>query len=105
MRNPVDRDNAARHDQAVDSVDSQRNLRHLLNEWDPIGVADLAPDEYDCLIGPLLARLSRGADRAQISEFLWHELEDHFGLDPARYDVDAVANRLVAWWAVLAEGQ
>ena len=30
----------------------QANLRYLLNQWDPIGVADLVDDEYDCLLAP-----------------------------------------------------
>ncbi|MCM2575978.1 hypothetical protein [Streptomyces meridianus] len=80
-------------------LDAQDSLRHLLNEWDPIGVADVVRDEYDCMIGPLLGRLARGAGRAEISEFLWFELEDHFGLDPASRGVDSMANRLVFWWA------
>jgi hypothetical protein len=37
----------------------QDELRYLLNRRDPIGVYDQEhdspPDEYDCLIGPLLA--------------------------------------------------
>ncbi|MFE0604107.1 hypothetical protein ACFW2T_19655 [Streptomyces sp. NPDC058892] len=77
------------------------NLRLLLNEWDPIGVADMVQDEYDCLIGPLLSRLHHRAGRTEISEFLWHEVTEHFGLAPFRYEVDAVADRLVAWWAAL----
>ena len=94
------------HDDSVDQSDLQANLRHLLNEWDPIGVADVVSDEYDCLIAPLLSKLSAGGGRSQISEFLWCELEDHFGLDPDRHDpdrhdVDALANRLVAWWAAV----
>lgn len=76
----------------------QANLTHLLNEWDPIDVADLVLDEYDCMIGPLLSRLSKGDGRLQISEFLWNELENHFGLDPEGLDADGMANRLVAWW-------
>lgn len=99
MDKPLDQNGRWRHDQTVD-VPRQPNLRYLLNEWDPIGVAEIAPDEYDCMIGPLLGRLLAGAGRAEVSEYLWSELEDHFGLDPARYDVDAMANRLVAWWAV-----
>ena len=87
----------------VDPVDAQLNLRYLLNEWDPIGVADLATDEYDCLIAPLLTRLDNGADPAEISEFLRYELEDHFDLDPTHYDVDSVANRLVAGWTVMQQ--
>ena len=79
----------------------QANLRYLLNEWDPLGVAYLESDEYDCLIAPLLSRLSAGNRRSEISEFLWYELEDHFGLDPLGPDIDGMANRLVAWWAAV----
>lgn len=75
------------------------NLRYLLNAWDPIGVADAVDDEYDCLIGPLLRRLAAGGSQAEISEFLWTELEDHFGLDPGPRDVDKIANQLVTWWS------
>jgi hypothetical protein len=77
----------------------QENLRDLLNNWDPLGVADLVSDEYECLLAPLWTRLRTGCSRAQVTEFLWFELEDHFGLDPARYDVDRFANQLVAWAA------
>ncbi|MFF0478899.1 hypothetical protein [Streptomyces sp. NPDC004284] len=77
------------------------SLRVLLNEWDPIGAADSVQDEYDCLIEPLLGRLHRGAGRAEISAFLWHEVTGHFGLSPFRREVDAVADRLVAWWSAL----
>jgi hypothetical protein len=87
----------------VDLVSAQGNLSYLLNDWDPIGVADLVSDEYDCMVGPLLSRLLRGDGRAEISEYLWHELEDHFGLDPHLHEVDSMANRLVAWWAVVGE--
>ena len=40
----------------------QRQARHLLMESDPIGVSGTpdAAGEYDCMIGPLLHRLSRG---------------------------------------------
>ena len=78
-----------------------RYLRDLLNEWDPIGGCHVPPDEYDCLIGPLLSKLSAGAGRSQISEFLRGELEDHVGLDPDGLHVGGLANRLVAWWAAV----
>lgn len=71
-------------------------LRDLLNEWDPIGVADVAHDEYDCLIEPLLSMLAGGARRAEIAEYLRSELRDHFGLDPAHHDIDVVAARTVS---------
>lgn len=74
----------------------QANLRHLLNQWDPIGVADLVDDEYDCLLAPLWNRLIRGVDRASLSEYLWFQVQEHFGLDPERCATDALADRLLA---------
>ncbi|WP_431923127.1 hypothetical protein [Amycolatopsis tucumanensis] len=70
-------------------------IRLLLNEWDPIGVADSVDDEYDCLVWPLLSRLRAGAGVDGIREYLRHEMSDHFGLTA---DVDAIAERLVSWW-------
>ncbi|MFD0139688.1 hypothetical protein ACFVIL_37985 [Streptomyces sp. NPDC127159] len=87
----------------MEPVDAQDSLRMLLNEWDPIGVADLVQDEYDCLISPILSRLTRGAERAEMREFLWHELTEHFGLSHP-YDVDGMADRLAAWWTLYGLG-
>jgi hypothetical protein len=81
----------------------QDELRCLLNRWDPIGVydesLDFPPDEYDCLLGPLLTRLGRHDSRAELSEYLWREVEGHFGLDPDRRGTDGFADRLLAWYA------
>ncbi|MFF4276807.1 hypothetical protein [Streptomyces sp. NPDC001536] len=77
---------------------AEGDLRHLLNEWDPIGVADDVQDEYDCMLAPLLQRLRSGADRTEIGEFLRHELEDHFGLNPLGLRPDAMAVRVIDWW-------
>jgi hypothetical protein len=81
----------------------QDELRYLLNRWDPIGiydeVLDLPPDEYDCLIAPLLTRLARRDSRAELSEFLWHGIEDHFGLDPVQCGTDKFSDCLLAWYA------
>lgn len=80
-------------------IERQVALRHLLNQWDPTGVADLVDDEYDCLLGPLWSLLSRHPSRAEVSEHLWHELEDHLGLDPFDHDIDGLADLLAAWSA------
>lgn len=84
-------------------TDLTAELRYLLNHWDAIGVydeeCDLPPDEYDCLIGPILTRLARRASRAALSEYLWHEIENHFGLDPVRCGADAFADRVLAWYS------
>ncbi|NED16449.1 hypothetical protein [Streptomyces sp. SID9124] len=77
---------------------TEDDLRRLLNEWDPIGVADDVQDEYDCMIAPLFQRLLSGAGRTEVGEFLRHELEDHFGLDPLGLQPDTMAVRVVDWW-------
>ena len=56
------------------------------------------------MLAPLLQRLRSGADRNEIGEFLRHELEDHFGLDPLVLRPDAVAVRVVAWWTSTGRG-
>jgi hypothetical protein len=50
----------------VNQSDLQANLRYLLNEWDQIGAADAVSEEYDCLIAPLLSKLSAGGGRAAV---------------------------------------
>jgi hypothetical protein len=80
------------------NTSTEDDLRQLLNEWDPVGVADDVQDEYDCLLGPLLQRLGSGAGRTEIGGFLRHELEDHFGLDPLGLRPEAMAGRVMAWW-------
>ena len=81
----------------VDEIERrQANLRYLLNQWDPIGVSDLVSDEYDCLLAPLWRLLMQGASRAELSEFLWYDLKDHFGLDPEGCEVDRFADQLAA---------
>ncbi|MFJ8754541.1 hypothetical protein ACIREO_35280 [Streptomyces sp. NPDC102441] len=77
---------------------TEHGLRHLLNEWDPIGVADDVQDEYDCMLAPLLQQLRDGADQQEIGDYLRHELEDHFGLDPLGLRPEAMASRVISWW-------
>ncbi|WP_406179447.1 hypothetical protein [Streptomyces sp. NBC_01006] len=77
---------------------TENDLRHLLNEWDPLGVADDVKDEYDCMLAPLLQQLRGGAGQSEIGAFLRHELEDHFGLDPVGLRPDAMAARVNSWW-------
>jgi len=81
----------------------QAELRYLLDRWDPVGVYDQAldspPGEYDCLIGPVLSRLVRNVGRADLSEFLRNEVENHFGLDPVEARTDLFADSLLAWYS------
>jgi hypothetical protein len=75
-------------------------LRALLNSWDPIGVVGhgAPPDEYDCMIAPVLDLLESGADADGIARFLRDELEEHFGSDPERRaaGIASVSSRMAA---------
>ncbi|MEU8917363.1 hypothetical protein [Streptomyces nigrescens] len=81
----------------------ENDLRHLLNEWDPIGVTDEVQDEYDCMLAPMLQRLRGGANETEIGEFLQHEVEEHFGLDPLGARPEAMAIRVIAWWTAVGK--
>jgi HEAT repeat protein len=85
---------AAEHHRAVTEV------RRLLNAWDFIGVFDPEnnTDEYDCMIGSLLASLAENVDAAGIRHLLDHEIRHHFGMSPAHVDTPNMARRLAAWW-------
>ena len=75
-------------------------LRSQLLAWDPIGVADApeAHDEYDCLLSPLMHRLSDGASAAEVGDWLIAELRDHFGLTANEQRERALAAELKRWW-------
>ncbi|WP_369141816.1 hypothetical protein [Streptomyces sp. R44] len=80
---------------------TENGLRHLLNEWDPVGVADEVQNEYDCMLAAVLQRLRGGADQAELGALLRQELADHVGLDPLGLRPDAMAARVIDWWTTV----
>lgn len=76
-------------------------LRTRLLAWDPIGVsaAPEAQDEYDCLISPLMHRLHDRASTTDITDWLIHEVSDHFGMRPDKKRERALARDLAQWWS------
>ena len=80
--------------------ESQSQVRHLLMEWDPLGVSDLpeAADEYDCLIGPLLRRLSDDADTRSLAQWISSERFRRFGVAADEARDTRLAEALIAWW-------
>lgn len=92
------------------SSERWKQLRALVCEWDPIGVTDdptRPGDEYDCLLGEILARLESRAPRADLSRLLRNQLREHFGLSELPPDVDDFAGSLQQWfetsWASAAD--
>jgi hypothetical protein len=57
-----------------------RELRSLVNAWDPIGLIEAgAPeDEYECIVGPLMRMLEERASQATMNSFLLREFDEHF---------------------------
>jgi hypothetical protein len=79
---------------------AQRELRDLLNTWDPIGVYPSlggSDDEYDCIRDTLLSHLTRGDSRVEIGDYLRTELERHFGLSRPHVP-GTVIDEIFSWW-------
>jgi hypothetical protein len=78
----------------------ERELRELLNEWDPLGVLRDDPewprDEYDAYLAPLFTTLREGGDVAEVRDTLSRALAN-MGLAPAAHREDILADRIVAW--------
>ena len=87
--------------------DVSREVSALLDVWDPIGVYAYEepppPGEYDDLVAPLVGRLARGADDADVANVLSGLLRSDYGLEPPA-DVARFAQRLVAYWRAREEG-
>ena len=77
-----------------------RELRAMLNEWDPIGVSGLgdATDEYDCLLWPLMRMLEENSSVEVLAAYLTTELREHFGLDPSLRGPAEFATRAKNWF-------
>jgi hypothetical protein len=59
----------------------RRRIREVCNaEWDPIGVAEESPDEYDGYVGEVAAMLREGTSDEELFAYLnWAETV-HMGL-------------------------
>ena len=84
------------------TLESQRQLRNLLLEWDPIGIANApeAADEYDCMISPLMHQLHDGEKRREIQNWIVNQVEEHFGMRSDSGRESQLATDLIKWWNV-----
>jgi len=79
-----------------DLADLTPELQVLVNAWDPIGVVDILPDEYDHLTGLILARLELGEDKASFCEFMSNE---GVNLSGSAESGDAFGALVFAWFS------
>jgi hypothetical protein len=81
--------------------ESQKQVRAILMEWDPIGVSDApeAADEYDFMISPLMHLLYDGTDEQELlGRITFHR--DYMGLGEDTIGADRqIAANLLHWWA------
>jgi len=82
--------------------ESQRQLRGLLMEWDPIGVSEFpeAADEYDCMLSPLLHRLHDGVSEEEIRDWIVGEIQRHFEMQADQARESQLVSRIKDWWRV-----
>lgn len=71
----------------------------LRNQWNPIGVALLPKDEYDDYIPSVIGLLMRGADRAQLAQYLLQIASDEMEESLEWAQQLAVADQLLAAYA------
>lgn len=69
-------------------------IREILNEWDPIGVADSVDDEYDAMNFRTLSVLMNKRDKKEIKEILADYTENSMGITIDDGTLDRVADRI-----------
>jgi hypothetical protein len=71
--------------------------RALLEEWDPIGVREIAEakDEYDGYVPTLYGMLISGKPCHEIFDYLWWLETEHMGLTGDRQTTERFADRLM----------
>lgn len=71
-----------------------QKIREVLNDWDPIGVADSVDDEYDAMNFRTLSVLMNKRDKKEIREILADYTENSMGITIDNETLDRVADRI-----------
>lgn len=75
-------------------------MRRRLDAWASAGshAPDEQPDdEWDCLLGPVVALLAHHRKPDEIAARISAELRDHYGLEPGGDDVGFASELRVLW--------
>ena len=75
-------------------------LRGRMNAWDPLGLIDAGapPDEYECVVGPLMRMLESAEDSDVMAQYLNSEFRDHFELPVAMTDIINFVEQTRLWY-------
>jgi hypothetical protein len=73
----------------------------LLQQWDPIGVADIpeAQDEYDAYVDEIHQLLLNGKTERELFDYLWSLETQHMGLSGDR----ATTEKFARWLAEFSQ--
>jgi acetyl-CoA carboxylase alpha subunit len=71
--------------------------RALLNEWDPVGVNEIAEaqDEYDSYVPTIYKMLISRKPRHYVFDYLWQLETEHMGLTGDRQATERFVDRLM----------
>ena len=75
-------------------LDLEEHIRRILNDWDPIGVADEVEDEYDGYINEVLGFLRSGASERAIAARLLAVEQDRMGPPGTPRDIGSRSPRV-----------
>ncbi len=91
-----------RHETKEESRRRWKELRDIVNRWDPIGVFKMDPecpkDEYECVTGPLMRMLEARSSVEEITRYLEKEVREHFEIEPVPGAAGRCATESVNWF-------
>ena len=70
-------------------------IREILNNWDPIGVADSVEDEYDGMNFKVLSVLMNNHDKKEVREVLADHARNYMVLDVDDATLDRVSEEIL----------
>ncbi len=83
--------------------DERKELREILNRWDPIGVYQMTgvewpEDEYDSYVEPLLCQLRLGKSVEQLTQYLGALVTNLIGTEAAPRKTEQCAKEAFEWF-------
>ena len=74
----------------------QKELRIILNEWDPIG--GCPEDEYDDLRDSLISLLHKNTKTENIELFVSKHLVEYAGIESNKEETKEETQKIINWW-------
>jgi hypothetical protein len=69
-----------------------------LRQWDPMGVVEDAPDEYDSYIPEIIDMLDGGIETEHLAAYLMTLAREHMGVSCDKTQTDKITGELVVFW-------